>query len=353
MSRVLVTGVGKMGRVICYAMNKLGHDVVGLEGSQLCITLAKKVTPESVGYIHTDDLHGDLEEIVSDYDVVISALPYHQTEKVGKICIDAKVAYCDLGGRVDVSANINSYADAMDFPYVFTDLGLAPGLANILGEEGVRYLGGATDLQMMVGGLPADRDCNPFGYQTTWSIDGLINEYKDDCEVVEDGKLKIVRGMDGLEPVYSKYLGEMEAFYTSGGASHSIRTMLDKGLTNCCYKTLRYLGHGGLVKFLMRDCNLDDDTMANIFSNGCGMTREDLVIVKVDAYRGSLHWGKEFIVPSDDNFTAMQKATAFSISAVAHQVANGLVSPTGKVFAYENVNFENLKATLLELGVRI
>ena len=92
--------------------------------------------------------------------------------------------YCDLGGRVDVSQNINEAAKnhgPANVP-VFTDLGLAPGWVNILAEVGCRQLHRqATTVRMMVGGLPDSKVNHPLDYVVTWSVYGLINEYKDDC----------------------------------------------------------------------------------------------------------------------------------------------------------------------------
>ena len=92
---------------------------------------------------------------------------------------------------------------------------------------------------MMVGGLPEYHQStkNPLRYAVTWSVDGLINEYRDDCLILEDGEIKTVKGMDGVEQIEGNNFGRMEAFYTSGGASHSIHSMKERGVKNCYYKS--------------------------------------------------------------------------------------------------------------------
>ena len=208
-----------------------------------------------------------------------------------------------------------------------TDLGLAPGWVNILAEEGCRQLHGQVDdVRMMVGGLPdyMDSSQNPLRYGITWSVDGLINEYRDDCIILEEGELKTVRGMDGLEEVEGKTFGVMEAFYTSGGASHSIHSMQKRGVKNCFYKTLRYKGHRDIVRFLIRDCELDDKTLIDIFTKGCGFVDRDEVFIIATAKSGDKTWRQEKVIKSDEQFSAMQKATAFPISAVAALMAEGV-----------------------------
>jgi len=382
--KVLVLGVGRMGTAIAYAMNKLRFEVTGMDTN----VEAAKNMPFKINYEQTYDQEGtpttglqkndflvvkDADDIITGlnvlnkFDIVISSLPYHQTEKVAMWCVDNGVRYCDLGGRVDVSKNINDYAKQHATKPVFTDLGLAPGLVNILAEEGCRQIHSTADsVNMMVGGLPDFHEStnNPLRYGVTWSVDGLINEYKDDCLILEDGEIKTVRGMDGLENLETEKLGNLEAFYTSGGASHSIDSMRARGVKNCSYKTLRYRGHGKIIKFLIRDCSLSDEIMTKIFEEGCGHANKDEVIVLADVKGGDKSWHKEILVQSDEQFSAMQKATAFSISAVAAIMAEGKLEGDkeqhrdywlqyNKPLSYADVPFDEFKKNLNKIGLDI
>jgi saccharopine dehydrogenase-like NADP-dependent oxidoreductase len=251
---------------------------------------------------------------------------------------------------------------------VFTDLGLAPGLVNILAEQGYRELFGTgkiISVEMMVGGLPdyLESNRNPLRYALTWSTDGLINEYKDDCLVLRDGQVKLVGGMSGLERVETKSLGPLEAFYTSGGASHTIKSMKRKGVANCSYKTLRYKGHCNIVKFLIKDCDLDKEVLEKIFTS-CGFAQKDEVIVLAKVHKDDKSWVKEKLVKSDDQFSAMQKATAFPISSVAALMAEGKLEGDyrehrdhydqyPKSLSYEMVPFEGFHANLKKLNFNL
>ena len=189
-----IFGLGNMGRTIAYAMKSLGHRITLVDTSKSVLDSIDIASDKVV----TNDLTTDARSIVEGKDIVISSLPYHATETLAKACIDMSVPYCDLGGRVDVSANINRFAEEKGFPFVFTDLGLAPGLVNILAEWGYDSLGGADSIKMMVGGLPDRAVKNPLKYMVTWSVDGLINEYRDACEVLTNGNIELVPGMEGL-----------------------------------------------------------------------------------------------------------------------------------------------------------
>ena len=270
--RAYILGVGRMGTAIAYAMDKFGFHVVGMDTNpDAAENIPQEANQENV-FFTVDDAQDICRGIgaAGDPDIVISSLPYHQTEIVGKWCVDNGVRYCDLGGRVDVSQNINDHAKEKATRPIFTDLGLAPGWVNILAEHGCKKVHSQIDsVKMMVGGLPAIPKNPPFNYTVTWSTDGLINEYRDDCLVLDNGEIKTVAGMDGKETVYSKWLEQdLEAFFTSGGASHTIPDMQARGIKNCAYKTLRYEGHCDTVKLLIRNTDLNDESLANIFESG-------------------------------------------------------------------------------------
>tara|TARA_R110002020_G_scaffold22733_1_gene76431 strand:- start:1707 stop:2819 length:1113 start_codon:yes stop_codon:yes gene_type:complete len=330
MKTALIFGLGRMGTAIAYSMFKLGFNVHCADKMPTQYRLKGLVDQASFTLLDEDHNIDKLLDTVEP-DIVISSMPYHQLWPVAKACIEKGVRYCDLGGRVDISKSINDYGHDKATKPIFTDLGLAPGWVNIVAESMVGYPVNNPDrVEMMVGGIPNKtysneaNSYNPLDYQVTWSVDGLINEYRDDCIVLKNGKITTVKGMGGLVPV-NTILGELEAFYTSGGASHTIHTMHKRGIKNCSYKTLRYPGHRDIVQWLIRKIGLDDDTLTKVFNEGCKAVEDcgDLVIVKVDVYKDDKCVGFEKVVNSDEKFSAMQKCTAFPISSVAALMGEG------------------------------
>ena len=364
--KAVVLGVGKMGTAIAWAMDKLGFDqVLGMDTDRDAADNISHL--KSSQFLVVDDIQDIFKGITltNKADIVISSLPYHQTEEVALWCIENDLRYCDLGGRVDVSSSINAAAILHSSKPVFTDLGLAPGWVNILAEEGCRKIHGqAEDVRMMVGGLPdyLDSRNNPLRYAITWSVDGLINEYKDDCVVIEEGKIETVKGMEGLEEIEGQKFGRMEAFYTSGGASHSIHSMLSRGVKNCSYKTIRYKGHRDIVKFLIKDCGLDDETLNKIFLDGCGVANKDEVLIVAEVKGEDKTWKQEKVIKSDERFSAMQKSTAFPISSAASLMAEGIFDGNKdqhrdhytqypKNLSYRDVPFDEFNKRLKILGL--
>ena len=372
--KVALIGVGRMGSAIAWAMNELGFTVTGVDSrASSCEVINELSGRHSFRLVGKDFLNYNdaLHQLFSSIkpDVVISSLPYYQTFAIANYCIGAELRYCDLGGRVDVSHKINELAKEKATKPVMTDLGLAPGWVNILAEEGYRNLHGPegdTTIEMMVGGWPdyLESNNNPLRYGITWSVDGLINEYKDDCVILEEGEIKIVKGMDGLEDVETSKLGKLEAFYTSGGASHSIHSMKERGVKNCYYKTLRYRGHCDIINFLIRDCDLDNEVLNKIFVEGCGFAKKDEVIILAKVRKGNTIWNEEKSIKSDLNFSAMQKATAYPISAVASLMAEGMLegkrdqhrdyyTAYPKALAYRDIPFEEFNKKINLLGLEV
>ena len=323
--KAAIYGIGRMGQVIGYAMDQLGFDIYAVDTQMQSIDnlhdLLVKETDFSLD--PSFDLLGDAKP-----DIVISSLPYHQTEKLAYYCIDNGLRYCDLGGRVDVSNSINEYAKENATKPVFTDLGLAPGWVNILAEQGYKRVYDATDVKMMVGGIPLHRPVGPLKYFMTWSLDGLLNGYRDDCEVLIDGEIVTVPGLSQLEcadPEWEECV-YFEAFCTSGGAAHTTQRMKDRGVKNCVYKTLRWPGHHELIDFFMNKCKMNDDELKHVLETSAEYEsgREDVVVIMVEVKNDSgLTWKKERVVECDSTFSAMQKCTAFPISTIASMMGEG------------------------------
>ena len=117
------------------------------------------------------------------------------------------------------------------------------------------------------------------------------------------------------------------------------------------------------TKFLMKDCGLSDEQMAEIFNKGCNLDIPDLVIIKAYVKKGDLLWNKEILVNSiKDEFSAMQRATSGPISVVASLMAEGMFDARYDehrdykirlplVLSYKDVPYEEFNKRLTILGI--
>ena len=352
--RSVIFGVGQMGKCIASAMEKLGHELTIIDSSPESLSQCGDILGNfsKHNFIHYHDTSKEhYEGLLADTDVVISALPYHQTGRLARHCIRNGVRYCDLGGSDQTSNAINSFASQNASKPVMVDIGLAPGWINILTEylyskRMVKKEGTTPEtVEMMVGGIPKD-PTNLLKYSCTWSVDGLINEYKGNCLVLKHGLQDVTSSLGGLSSITTS-IGDLECFYTSGGASSTIDLMQKRGVQNCHYKTIRWPGHCELVKFLIHDCAHKEDDLKRIFSEACKPTKnknEDLVIMRVSIDDRI----EEKIITSDSSWSAMQKATAFPTAAVATIIGSGVLD-SHRIVSYEKIPYEKFSETLEKL----
>ncbi len=276
--RALIIGAGQMGVPIAYAMNKLGFDVTQID---LFLDNLKKAALkfQSINCKQIDlQLDKDFSSV--DFDVCISAAPYSANFAWAEWCKQHKVPYCDLGGNKEVSASIRQLSAQVNFEIpVFTDLGLAPGFTNILGERVYKEHGkGVEKIGLRCGGLPAyPHMFSPLQYAVVFSIQGLNNEYSGTCRVLRGGKIEEEKALDGWERLIAESC-EYEAFNTSGGLSTSLETMHGRNVQELDYKTIRYSGHCEQVRIMQG--SMDSYTFIETIKKYCPPTDKDWVLIQ-------------------------------------------------------------------------
>lgn len=332
----VICGAGKMGRAIGFAMKSLGYDISIVETNGPSIDSFYRINGECKTFTHWS-------QIDQNIDIVISSLPYYATLDAALWAIDNNICYCDLGGSVPVSNSIKEMAERKATKPVMTDLGLAPGWINLMAEELYRLQSDSDTVIMMVGGIPqVYHENDPLNYMVTWSVPGLLNEYSDDCEVLSNGEKRTVEGMSGLENVTINDLN-LEAFCTSGASAHSIPSMMERGVKNCIYKTLRWRGHCNFVKYLMNA--LDKESLETVFNYGSKKHTEDMIVMSTSVSKREQKLSKSMIVLPSKKFSAMQRATAFPIAAVAADLHTTKKPLPG----YNDIDLESFKNNLDKL----
>ena len=230
MSNILILGAGGIGLPIASALKHEEYNLVLSDYSEEAIGKAKeyffnrKFDSECSLDFHVGDAISYLNDNKEDFSIVVSALPYHMNKEIAQSCIPDGIPYVDLGGHVDTTHCIRELAESYGSAPVASDQGLAPGLVNICAEEAFEAVKEnkyrSAKIKMAVGGLPENRGLNPLDYIVTWSVDGLINEYEGEAEVLLGAERKKVPTLTGLETMTVDG-DELEAFYTSGGSAHT------------------------------------------------------------------------------------------------------------------------------------
>ena len=231
----------------------------------------------------------------------------------------------------------------MNIPFTMPHCGLAPGMSTVIANSLLREQESVTDVKIRVGAL-SNNSTNKLKYHTSWSGEGLVNEYRGDCHVVRDGKFKLEPALSGCEIVTLDGT-EYEAFNTSGGIGTLAWTLskTNKKL-NVDYKTLRRVGHHDYVDFLFNDLGLTEEKLVDIFKNHVPSTQNDCVLIYVQA--GEREYYKKFtpMMIGGRRYTAIELTTAIGLISMVELYLKGKLAASD-YYKQEQVKFEDVLGT--------
>ncbi|KMY53405.1 saccharopine dehydrogenase [Bacillus sp. FJAT-27231] len=352
--RVLVLGSGLMGKeaardlVQCKEVVKVTLADYDLKkAKQTCNVLQSlKLTAAFVDASNKEQLI----QLMKEHDVVINALFYSFNVAVAKAAITAGVHSVDLGGHIGQATDrvLEMMEEAKKARVtLIPDLGVAPGMINILAGHGASKLDTVNSIKLYVGGIPL-RPEPPLEYNHVFSMEGVFDHYTDPSFIIRNGKKQEIPSLSEIETIHFEKFGPLEAFHTAGGTSTLSYSYPDLDCLE--YKTIRYPGHAEKFKLLV-DLNL---TRSDYFIEVNGVQvrprdvllkaldpivdlreKEDVVLLRVETEgekAGSkASYAYEMITYKDTihHVTAMARATANTISVVAQMIANGTIKQTG------------------------
>ena len=342
--RVAVLGLGKVGLLAATLLHEAGFEVLGIDANPTTEPLPFAVQADDV--TSTEALVGEFGRV----EAVLSCLPYHLNRAVAEAAHQCGIHYFDLTEDVPTTKAIVDLA-ATSNGVMAPQCGLAPGFVGIVGASLVAAFDHCRSLRLRVGALPQ----NPtglLGYAFNWSPEGVVNEYLNDCEVIEDGVHKFVSAMEWKETIYvdGKHL---EAFTTSGGLGTMCETYLGV-VDNLDYKTIRYPGHMDLMNFFFHELLMRERRAlaGEILTNAKPPVSEDIVYVHVasEGYVDGQLRRVEFVrsyVPHEVGGvrnTAIAWTTAGSVAAVIEMVRDGSLPQRG-LLKQEQIPFDRFLAT--------
>ena len=242
MQKIAVLGLGKVGRLAAFLLHEANFEVTGFD-----TRVPSEDLPFDVRKL--DVAAGDLAHAFNGFDAVLSCLPYHLNTAIAKAAHDLGLHYFDLTEDVPTTKAIMELAKTAK-GVMAPQCGLAPGFVGIVGADLIAQFDECRSCRMRVGALP-QHPTGLMGYSFNWSPEGVVNEYLNDCEVLEHGEIKWVSPMEWKERIYIDGV-ELEAFTTSGGLGTMCQTYLGR-VPNIDYKTMRYPGHMDLMNFFFHE----------------------------------------------------------------------------------------------------
>lgn len=355
MKELVILGAGKIGRMVCHFMSEAKADSgnsysvrIG-DASQDAIDHIKKGYPGVTGQVVDFSDAKSVTAILKGAWAVVSCAPFHCNPIIAQAAKDHGVHYFDLTEDVEVTNQVKELAVGSKTLFA-PQCGLAPGFITITANHLMQSMSEVSDLRLRVGALPR-YPSNRLKYNLTWSTAGLINEYCQPCESVENGELTTVPPMEQLEHMTIDGV-EYEAFNTSGGLGTLAITLKDK-VKNVNYKTMRYPGHCDLMKFLLHDLQMQNDQegLGRIFEKSLPATFQDQIVIFVCAtgqYRGRLAertYAKTIYHQEIDgkNWSGIQITTAAGVTAIVDMLAAGELPDSG-LLKMEDVDYDKFLA---------
>jgi saccharopine dehydrogenase-like NADP-dependent oxidoreductase len=342
--RIAVLGLGKVGTLAAELLHEAGLEVVGLDvrPPHRTLTFPVRVTDLSSAEL----LRGELGGVQA----VLSCLPYHLNLGIAETAFELGLHYFDLTEDVPTTRAVIEMS-ATSKGLMAPQCGLAPGFVGIVAASQIAEFDSCRSVRMRVGALPQ----NPtglLGYAFNWSPEGVVNEYLNDCEVIEDGVRKLVSSMEWKETIHVDGK-QLEAFTTSGGLGTMCETYHGV-VENLDYKTIRYPGHMDLMNFFFHELLMRDrrELAGEILTNAKPPVDEDVVYMHV-ASEGMAHghlrrveYVKAFrpIDVAGQRNRAIAWTTAGSAAAVIELVRNGTLPQKG-FLKQENVPLDAFLAT--------
>ena len=343
MQNILITGAGKIGSLIaCLLAESDDYNVtladLSFDGADIkhLIEAVKNVQTKEIDVRDHDAMSAFIQE--SQFEAVISSLPYYCNVEVAELAKEFDLHYFDLTEDVNVTAAVKELAKGAKSAFV-PQCGLAPGFIGIVANSLMKNFDEVDIVKMRVGALPINAS-NALHYSLTWSTDGVINEYGNACFGIVDGKEVLLHPLQGLESIQLDGT-EYEAFNTSGGLG-SLTELYDGKVNAMNYKTMRYPGHCLKMRLLMNDLKLNQDrgTLKRILENAIPKTYQDVVIVyvSVTGYKNGQLMEENYVNKvypqniSDVDWSAIQVTTASGICAVVDLVLTGEKKHQGFVY---------------------
>jgi len=332
--KIAVLGYGVIGKAIKQLLDKshLSSRMSPL-GKRIEITAYDIVEKPNCTKIN------HIKEVTANNDLVICSTPYSVNKRVAKSCIKNNCHYIDLTEDVKNTEYIRKIADKQMF---ISQCGLAPGAVNIIANFLAKKLDVVDSILIRVGALPK-HPTNIMKYNFTWSPEGVINQYCNPCDAIVNGEKVITQPLEGYQDLFLNGK-HFEAFNTSGGAATLVETWEGK-VQNLNYKTIRYVGHHNLMKFLLEDMD-----MANNKQQICDLLKhkmldkiEDIVyiLIKVSGFHEDklIEHIYDKTIEGSDGLSAIQVATASGACSWVSNIVQDNFSKTGFI-KQEDLDFK-------------
>lgn len=243
LKRVLVLGGGLVGGPI--ALDLVKDTGLKVTLADISKSMLKRITDDRIVKIQADLSEAtELQALVNEHDLIVNAVPGFMGYNTLKQCIEAGKNVVDIAFYPEDVFGLTELAKEKGVT-VIADMGVAPGMSNLLTGYAASKLEKVSNVEIYVGGIPKIRH-QPWEYKAVFSPADVLEEYTRPARLVENGAIVIKPPLTEVEHLEFNQIGTLEAFNSDG--LRSILFTIDA--PNMKEKTLRYPGYAEKVKLL-------------------------------------------------------------------------------------------------------
>ena len=306
MTSAIALGCGLVGRFVIERLLEYGHEVIVLD---LNIPEELKVK-EGI-----DARQGDVFENITqlpEKSVVINMLPGRIGDRVRPILLKAGHHVVDLAFTAEDPHQYQQLA-VENGAVLLWDVGIAPGMSNMLAKKASELLGDLETVTIKVGGNPTKPDSG-WSYMAPFSPSDVIEEYTRPARIMVENEICEVPAITERHMIEVEGYGQMEAFLTDG--LRSVLTTIPA--SNMKEFTVRWPGH--IDKWLNESESLDEEELLSAWK--FDSSREEFTWLEVVAR--SVEKEKRWVVQDagQNGDGSMARTTGLVTAACALQFIN-------------------------------
>lgn len=231
MATAIALGCGLVGQFVVERLLEHGHEVTVVD-----LQIPEELSSNPM----VKALVGDATQHIGNFppqSVVINMLPGRVGDKVRPQLLSAGHNVVDLAFTAE-DPHIHEQLAVENNAVLLWDVGIAPGMSNMLAKKGFDSLGHLETLTIKVGGNPAAPDSR-WSYMAPFSPSDVIEEYTRPVRIKANNDFFEVPAITDRHLIQVEGYGEMEAFLTDG--LRSVLTTISA--SNMKEYTVRWPGH--------------------------------------------------------------------------------------------------------------
>jgi len=276
MSDVIALGCGLVGKFVIKRLLENGNSVTVVD---------LKVPKEIATLEQVTSVEGDVFSIIESLPqnkVVVNMLPGRIGDKVRPKLIKSGHQIIDLAFTLEDPIKYSELAKSNNCSLLW-DVGIAPGLSNMLVKRGSKILGELDLVHIKVGGNPSKVDSG-WSYMAPFSPSDVIEEYTRPARIIENNQSVTVPALSQRHLIDVEYHGKMEAFLTDG-----LRSIMDSIPAKEMKEfTVRWPGH--IDKWITEGIDMDENELLNEWKFDNSREEFTWLEVKVERDGSKIRW---------------------------------------------------------------